>query len=102
MDRRCLAQANVGMAGYSNYREPTFLGAWAELGVVAVEMEMAPHLLLSHLHGKKAAGLYVISDHPLRGDEIWRRGVLRDQALLGAYGQAVEIVLGAIVTLAES
>ncbi len=39
-----------------------FVKKWEELGVMGVEMELGQHLLLSHLHVKKAMGLYVISD----------------------------------------
>lgn len=84
------------------YREMTFLIKWAELGVVAVQIEMAQHLVLSHLYGKRAAGLYVISDLPLAGDEFWRTGILLDQALLDSYERAVDTMLGAVQLLASS
>ena len=84
------------------YRETTFVNKWAELGVVGVEMELAQHFLLSHLHGKKAAGLYVISDSPLEGDEIWRTGISLDGILSKSYEYAVDIVLAAIQLLSDS
>lgn len=83
------------------YQETTFVKKWAELGVVGIQMEIAQHFLLSHLHGKKAAGLYVISDSPLEGDEIWRTGIPLDHVLLDAYEQVVDIVLGAIQLLSN-
>ena len=81
------------------YRETTFVNKWAELGVIGVEMELAQHFLLSHLHAKKAAGLYVISDSPLLGDEIWRSGIRLDEVLSNAYACLVDIVLDAICLL---
>ncbi|MBN1345127.1 MAG: hypothetical protein JXQ73_20705 [Phycisphaerae bacterium] len=83
------------------YREMDFIRKWSALGVVAIQMELAQHFLLAHLHGKKAAGLYVISDSPLAGEEIWRSGVELDETLSSAYERAVDIVLGAIRILSE-
>ncbi len=84
------------------YRELTFLEEWAQLGVIGAQKELAQHLLLSHLHGKRAAGMYVISDAPLQGDRIWRDGIHTDQALLDAYERSVDVLLGAIQLLANS
>jgi purine-nucleoside phosphorylase len=83
------------------YREGSFIEKWASLGVVGIEMEAAPHYLLSHLHGKRAAGLYAISDSPLQGDEIWRTGVALDGVLLAAYTRLVDVLLGAIQALSS-
>ncbi len=84
------------------YKETNFLPKWSEMGVVAVEMEMAQHLILAQLHGKKAGGLYVISDHPLEGDAIWETGIAQDRTLMNAYGSAVDILLDAIRLIAKT
>jgi hypothetical protein len=84
------------------YREMDFLKKWAELGVIGVQMEMAQHFLLAHLHGKKVAGVYVVSDLPLEGDQIWRTGVPLDRELLSAYECSVNVLLGAIQLLSGS
>jgi len=81
------------------HREPQILEKWAEFGLVGIQMELAQHLLLCHLHGKKAAGVYVISDLPLEGEHIWRTGIELDEVLSDAYARAVDVVLGAIVDL---
>ncbi len=84
------------------YKETNFLPQWSDLGVVAVEMEMAQHLILAQVHRKKAAGLYVISDHPLQGEAIWQTGIAQDSTLMNAYGSAVDILLDAIRLIAET
>ena len=84
------------------YREPDFIEQWAELGVVGIQMELAQYYLLSHLYGKKVAGLYVISDTPLEGEEVWVTGFRRDQVILDAYERSIDILLGAIVSLSAS
>ncbi len=81
------------------YREPDFIEQWAELGVVGIQMELAQYYLLSHLYGKKAAGLYVISDTPLTGEEVWRTGFRRDQVILDTCKRSIDILLGAIESL---
>lgn len=82
------------------YREMDFAGKWAELGVVGIQMELAQYFVLSYLHRKRAAGVYVISDLPLEGDRIWRTGFSADQGLLDAYERSVDVLLGAIQLLA--
>lgn len=81
------------------YREMDFLRQWADLGVIGVQMEMAQHFILAHLHGKKAAGVYVVGDVPLEGDQIWRTGVSQTSELLNAYEHSVNILLNAIQLL---
>jgi uridine phosphorylase len=81
------------------YREPDFIEQWAELGVVGIQMELAQYYLLSYLYGKKAAGLYVISDTPLTGEEVWRTGFRRDQVILDTCERSIDILLGAIESL---
>ena len=80
----------------SVYREMEIIESWAKLGIVAIQMEIAQYLLLPHLYGKKATGLYVISDLPIQGEEIWRTGLQMDDVLISAYHKSADIVLGAI------
>lgn len=35
------------------YKEPDFIEAWAKLGVMGIQMELAQYYLLAHLFGKK-------------------------------------------------
>jgi hypothetical protein len=83
------------------YREMDFLKKWAELGVIGVQMEMAQHFILAHLHRKKAVGLYVVSDQPLAGDQIWRTGLSPRPELLEGYERSVQVLLHTIQSLAQ-
>lgn len=51
--------------------EPKYIEKWAKFGVIGIERELARHYLLASLHRKKAGGLYVISDSPIKGEKIW-------------------------------
>ena len=82
------------------YKEIDFLPHWAEQGVIGVQMEIAQHFILAHLYRKKAAGVYVVSDTPLKGDQIWRTGVSQTPELSTAYERSVDILGGAIQLLA--
>jgi uridine phosphorylase len=84
------------------YREMDFIKKWAELGVIEIQMEIAQHFILSHIYRKKSAGVYVISDLPLEGDQIWRKGLPMDQKLLNSYEHSVDILLKAIQLLSVS
>jgi hypothetical protein len=68
------------------------IGVWHGIGI-------ALYYPLSYLYGKKAAGLYVISDMPIEGEAVWRTGFRRDEAILAACERAVEILLTAIESL---
>lgn len=83
------------------YKEPDFIEEWSKLGVKGIQMELAQYYLLAHLHGKKAAGIYVISDLPLEGEAIWQTGFRTDAAILNGCEQATAIVLKAIELLAH-
>ena len=80
-------------------KEIAFLPKWAKQGVIGVQMEIAQHFILAHLYRKKAAGVYVASDFPLKGDQIWRTGVYLTPELSTAYERWVDILLGAIQLL---
>jgi len=56
--------------------------------------------ILAHLYRKKAAGIYVVSDSPLKGDQVWRTGVPQTPELSTAYERSVDFLLGAIQLLA--
>jgi len=51
--------------------EPEFIKQWSKLGVIGIERELAKHYILTSVYGKKAGGLYVITDKPIAGDKIW-------------------------------
>lgn len=82
------------------YKEPDFIADWAKLGVMGIQMELAQYYLLAHLHGKKAAGLYVISDLPLAGEAIWETGFRTDPEILAGCARSITVVLQAIKWLA--
>ena len=84
------------------YREMDFLSKWVEQGVIGVEMEIAQHFVLAHLYRKKAAGIYVVSDCPLKGDQIWHTGVSLTPELATAYERSVDVLLGAIQFLFDT
>lgn len=83
------------------YKEPDFIGEWSGLGVVGIQMELAQYYLLSHLYGKKTAGLYVISDLPLVGEAVWKTGFRQDKAIIDGCLRSVDVLLGAIERLAS-
>ena len=84
------------------YRQSDFIGQWADLGLVGIQKEIALYYLLSYLYGKKAAGLYVISDVPIEGEAVWRTGFRRDEAILAGCERAVEILIGAVESLSAA
>ncbi|HHC9160352.1 TPA: purine-nucleoside phosphorylase [Staphylococcus aureus] len=48
--------------------DPTFNGAWKKMGILGIEMESAG-LYLNAIHaGKKALGIFTVSDHILRDE----------------------------------
>ncbi len=101
----------------SLYVDGLFVKEWGGRGVVGIDRISAPLLLLSHLHRKKAAALYVLSDSPPQMRDYWLAsnpptafanpadiiqipidgcGIPLDDAFFKAYARAVDVVLGAI------
>lgn len=112
----------------SLYVDAAFVREWAALGVIGIDRTCAQQFLLAHMHRKKAAALYVVGDS-LRGggerlgEEILLGGIVPisfqraadikqvpidgavlplDASFFACYERAVDIVLGAIKSLARS
>lgn len=83
----------------SMYKEPEYIRELQELGIIAIEMELAQFYLLAQLEGKKAGAIYVTSDNPIRGDKIWEEGVNRDITYSKNLDKAAEVICEAIKEL---
>ena len=75
--------------------DPDALPAWKKMGVLAVEMEAAGLYMNAARAGKRALGLFTISDHIYRAEE------LTSEQRQNSFVQMITIALDTAVNMAN-